>query len=759
MQLRFSFVLFFIFLSLFFNLKTVHGQQEPWRLEADRLQVDEERNIAEAFGNVHAWRFNDFLFADYARLYMDTNWIYLQGDVRAGFNGDLIQGEEAELDLNNQVGWIRDGEVFMAEDNVYFTGKHLEKTGPHTYTFKQGIMTSCDARPAPWSVKSSRGEVTIDGYARLWHTRFRVRDRSIMYSPFLIAPVKTERQSGFLFPDIAYSSELGMNVNLPYYWVIDDERDMTFYANYYSFRGLMTGVEYRHTPRLHKKGLWRADWLRDRKVHDQGNEPSRFEDDGLFRPNRHRYWLRGKYDGFDPVSGWRYKVDVDYVSDQNYLREFREGQSGYDASRNEFMDKFGRDLEARDSLIRTNILSASRSYERMGLDSRLVYKDNLSYKNDNLPGSEDPTVQRLPEINLDLYRSRLGNTPFELEAANEGVYFWRRFGTTATRLDVHPRVSMPLQGGWGRIIPRFGWRQTGYFVDNFEADPAERDTDNRFQTRGIYDVNIKADSELYRIFELNWNPDREVLTPGDSSWTGIRHTAVPELEYEFIPEKDQDKYPRFDSVDRIRPREDLRYTLRNTFTRRMDTVLESAEKKERVIRTDYRDFLLLNLEQEYDFREARRRAELDVHERRPFSDLLAEVVFNPSRYISLSNKTWYSFYENMITEHEHTLTLIWPDVVRTWFSLDFLEEIDEYKRQVNDRVNIIEFGSEVDFIRNWQFGLLYRRDLEASVDLERRLRATYRHQCYSLDFEIKDTDYDYSYEIRINLLNLGSWGF
>ncbi|MFP4108702.1 MAG: hypothetical protein ACLFT1_06435, partial [Desulfonatronovibrio sp.] len=63
-----------------------------------------------------------------------------------------------------------------------------------------------------------------------------------------------------------------------------------------------------------------------------------------------------------------------------------------------------------------------------------------------------------------------------------------------------------------------------------------------------------------------------------------------------------------------------------------------------------------------------------------------------------------------------------------------------------------------DFIRNWQFKLIYRRDMDTDQDLEKGLGIIYRHQCYSLELNITETDYDHKYEIRINLLNLGSIG-
>lgn len=731
----------------------------PWVLDADRVVSTEDEDIIEAHGNVHLFRLDNYLQADYARLYTETNWLYLKGNISARWDGDFLEGDEAELDLDNNVGWIKNGQVFMSEEHIYFSGQRLEKTGENTYSFTRGTMTSCDGETPPWSIKSSRGKITVDGYASLWNPRFRVRDQSVLYSPYIIVPVKTERQSGFLFPNLSHSSEMGTNINLPYYHVIDDQRDATLYTNYYSKRGLMLGLEYRHTPSLLNKGLWRADWMRDRERHDTvENEPSRFHDDGLFRPNKDRYWLRAKYDGYAPRAGWSYKVDIDYVSDQNYLREFKSGHSGFNTSRNQFLDKFGRDLEDYDSLIRTNIVSAAKYWSNVGLDARLTYSDNLRYRNSNLPSSLNPTIQKLPEINLNLFRTGIGNTPFEIEATNQATYFWREYGTRGTRLDVHPRLSTPLRNSFGTLTPSIGWRQTAYYIDQFENDPAGRNTDDNLQTRGMYDININAFTNIFKVFDLNSMPDMSPENVGKTRWTKVKHSIRPEIDYDFIPEVSQDKYPRFDSVDRISPREELTYSLANVFTNRTDTVIQGAETSDPSIRTRYRDFLRIKFEQAYDFREARRREDIDQYSQRPFSDLLTEITVNPNNYLSLRNKTWYSFYESMVTEHEHTLTMTWPEKVSAWFSLDFLNEIDEFKRRINSKTSILELGTTLDFVKNWQVTFVYRRDLEEKKDIERSLSLTYRHQCYNLQFIFEKTDYDHRYEVRINLLNLGSIG-
>jgi len=748
----------FILSALFSTPAGAQTESEPWRLEADRVKGDKNSQMVEAFGNVHIHRGGDYMRADYARYYPETQWAYLRGNVRAKWNRDFMQGKVAEFDLKNKVGWVKDGRVFLAREHIYFKGKELKKTGAETYEFEEATVTACDGETPAWSLKTSSGSLTIDGYANLWNPRFRVKNAPILYSPFMVIPVKTERQSGFLRPEIGFSDRLGTHINQPYFQVIDEENDITLYENFYSHRGLMQGLEFRSTPDLQDKALFRADWLRDKiTAKTEDKEDSQFDDDGLIRPNENRYWLRGKYDA-TYFRDWRVKLDIDYVSDQNYLREFDSGYSGFQESRRQFMEHFGRDIEDNDDLTRENILSLTRNWAHTGLNARIEYNENLKYRNNNLDEKYNPTVQRFPEINYDLYRIAIPGTPLEIESDNQAVYFWREYGTRGTRLDVHPRLSLPWSTDYFTLTPKAGWRETMYYLDRFENDPERRDTDSKIQTRGIYDFSVDAYSQLFRVYDLFAAPDPGSGETNSSSWTKIKHELQPEVEYSYRPKENQEELPKFDSVDRLAPENELTYTLNNVFIRRRDSLVPSPEGNATRLKKSYLDFLRLKLEQSYDLREATRTEDREEYPRRPFSDVLVDITFKPGEWISLSNKSWYSPYLKKITEHEHMLRVYREGVGSLWFGMDYRAKIDEYKRDWDEEMEIMKLRARVDFIPNWRVSGILRKDIAADQYLERGVTISYLHQCFSLDFIMVRKDYENRYEIRINLLNLGSIG-
>ncbi len=734
----------------------VHAQGIPdadkelaWSLYADSIQTLEKDTIIKAKGHVLLVQGENFLQADEATYNKATQWLSLNGSIKANWDGDLLEGDSAEFDLGNKQGWLTNAHVFLEDNHIFLVGEKIRKTGNSTYTFKQATVTSCDGDRPAWSLTTTSGDVTIDGYARLWNPRFQVKNLPVLYSPWLIVPVKTRRQSGFLLPEFEVSKQLGTHINLPYYQVINDENDLTLYENFMSKRGLMQGVEFRSTPNLDTMALVRMDWLHDRQDYKDGQ----YVEDGWQRPHADRYWLRGKFDGYAFSPSWQVKMDMDLVSDYAYLREFGKGLSGFEQSDKDFTQEFGRGVNEDDDFLRKNVFLIHRDWSNMGIDLRLEYIQNLAYFNDNTKESpsHNPTIQRLPEINFNVYKHALFSTPLEWEMASTYTYFWREYGTKGSRLDVHPALSLPLHTAYGSIIPRVGWRETLYAVDHFENTPQTVHTDNNYPVRGIPDASLELTTHLFRVYEFQTPPIASKDNLGEAAWTKIKHSLYPDIEYSFIPNTlaQQNKNPFFDGEDRIYPESNLTYFLTNVITGKRLTVVQDPQSKDNasITRAEYWELFRLKFKQSYDFREAERTEDTSRYPNRPFSDISAELTISPREYMSLTSTSWYSPYENRITEHEHILHLFRKDVASAYCGLDFVNREQEYIYKTNylgagERSRILTLGGEVCLPKNWWLGIDYKSDLEQGKDLTRKLTLTHKHQCFTFTCFLEKTDTD-----------------
>ena len=70
---------------------------------------------------------------------------------------------------------------------------------------------------------------------------------------------------------------------------------------------------------------------------------------------------------------------------------------------------------------------------------------------------------------LFLYKGRIiPQIPLELEAQFQSGYMYRASGTTGGRTEIYPKLSVPLDFGFGSVIGTVGLRQTYYNTDRKE---------------------------------------------------------------------------------------------------------------------------------------------------------------------------------------------------------------------------------------------------------------------------------------------------
>lgn len=746
------------------NSLTVGGEANPeqWNLAADRIIGQHGSEYLEAVGGATLVRGFNSLRADFIRYYQASRWVVLRGNVRVLWEGDVLEAEEAEFDLVTMQGWLKRGKIFVSKTNSHVETSFARKYGASNYRFQNAKFTACDGDKPAWSFTAEEGDLNLEGRTQLWGSRFNVLDQPVMYMPFLSLPGSGKRQSGLLIPEISRSSQRGYTINQAYYHVINEERDLTFYEYYMSKHGLMQGVEYRHSENSRTKGDWRLDFLHDSKRASQLHQEELYQqNDGLLRPNRNRWWLRSKYDGFVAEPEWTFKLDMDMVSDQNYLREFSSGASGFEASRKGFLGEFGRDIEVADSLTRTSTAFLSRSWDSYGLTAKVAWIQNLAYMNGNNSASKNPTTQSLPEINAFAFKDAIPGTPFDLEAAGRFNYFWRQYGTRGVRTDLHPTISLPLNWGPVTLIPSGGLRNTAYNVGGYTNEPTTTTT-NKTPTRTMYEMGFTGFTEFSRVFKLDGQ--NLAATPeniGKSEWGAIRHSVTPRLEFAYVPApQSQERLPYFDSLDRVTRQNKITYSLTNVLDRKRSSVVAApgpagGNSTIPVAATDYLDFLRLRVEQSFDRDEAARTEELGTYAKRPFSDVMVEAAIRPEKYLTLTSRTYYSPYLNRPTEHEHMLTLAKEKLGELRFGHDYLYPVSEYTRQRSDDVQVLTLGADYQVTEKFKITSDYRYDIAGHSDLEKSAALVWTDQCYEIQLKYSRKPSDQNVELRFNLLDFG----
>ncbi len=735
---------------------TARAQDEsPWHIVADSLAYDKNSGMLVAEGNVvvtHEDKTMNAEFVEYDRI---GESIFARGNVELKSRGDRSTSDRVLLNLKNDRGVLYNTSIFIESNHVYIKGNEIRRTGDNTYTADKVSITTCDGENPDWKFTGDDLSVTVEGYGTIYNAAFWTRKVPVIYTPFLVFPVKIQRQTGLLPPEFGLSDRKGFEYLQPFFWAINESSDATFYNRYIEKRGNMTGLEYRYILSEKSKGILLFDYMKDDKVEDGSVETMEkwgYEDEPI-RDNRNRYWFRMKQDQALP-GGALVKLDADVVSDQDYLREFSDMKNGYDATKQNFFRNFGRDIESEDDAIRTNSMVLTKTWSTYSLNASTIWYDNVVKRVDHL---NDTTVQKLPTIEFNSARRQIFGSKLYYAFDTEYDYFFRKDTTNTLRegqrVDLFPTLILPWRyKNLFSLESTMGFRQTTWYVP---GDSSVSDDLDGTHSRQLYDINIDLSTSLYRIYNLGGeNVDR------------IRHAFTPKLTYSYVPEKDQTEYPFFDSLDRIKRENTLTLNLTNTFTSRSKQAEDEEEEKEKdkdkekigdglllqkPQKFHYNQFCRVEIEQTYDINEANERDSdkfLNKTTREPFLPLYGEIEFTPFKYLSFDADGKWSHYDRCLLEGNAALSMKDErgDILRVEhrYTRDDVKYLRTYLNlQVTDKLSV--YG-------------LNERNLMEKEDLKTSTGFLYTSQCWGVQVDYTHKPGDKRYGLVVQLSGLGEIG-
>ena len=477
------------------------------------MNYDQDTNTYTAIGEVVIKKGDRVLKSDYARLDRNTMIAEARGKVEYTAGGDELRGDQLTIDLKKQTGEVEKGRLFLKKNNYHVTGARIWKTGESTYRILDGTITSCDGDEPPWIITAKDFDVTVEGYGELHQASLRARNIPVLYTPYLIFPVKTKRQSGLLIPEPGYSQRDGLLLNVPFYWAISDNLDATFYQSLLSNRGYMQGAEFRYVSGPNSKGAIMADYLSKDMLSEE-----EFKAKHNIEPYNERYWIRGKANQ-DLPKGYVLKVDLDWVSDRDYLREFRGAGNGLDRNRPYFLSEFGRDFDDETVLDRRNTAIVTRSLGNYNFTGEFQYFQELD--------NTDDALNQLPYLRYDSIKYELGKNFFFQWNSNYN-YYWRKNLDRGQFLELNPTLSYPYKLlNVLNTETSVGVNQSFFQVENKTSNATED-----WGARTVPNLKLDLSTDIQRVFDVSEEKLRK-----------IKHTIRPQLIYDYTPEVTNNNTP------------------------------------------------------------------------------------------------------------------------------------------------------------------------------------------------------------------------
>ncbi len=699
--------------------KTKDIDATDWGLLLEEESSTQEITQEEAVNLKAEFKTKITIKADWAAYDVTLGIIKTRGNVSVVSGDERLFADSGVVNLTRETGTFSDATILRKKYDLHLEGKQIEKTGVKTYHIVDGWVITCKVKEGetpPWAFTSADTTIEEGGYAVLKHAKFKVKGVPIFYSPYFVVPVKTTRQTGFLFPEFSTSDNNGFGLNLPFFYAISDSSDMTFYPQYFTNRGFMPGVEFRYIRSELNKGSFMASYLKD-DLSDP-SEVDYYRDTGFTHTNDDRYWARGKID-HDFGDNWFSRTDLDIVSDRDYLTEFNQGITGFKESNDRYLKTFGRGFENKTDDQRENSLKLLKSW--IGMDLQI----DLLAINDTRKEDTAPTpLWKLPSIDYSGVIP-IRDTNFTFDWDTDYVNYWRDDGIGGHRFDLFPHISTPISlGPYLESRAEAGIRETLYFVETYgDSTWTKSDSPNRF----LYDLYAEVGTTLVRDFHVDM--DEAPI---------FNHELRPYLEYTYVPDEDQEDLPDFDSVDRIDETNAITYGIDNFFN--LFTTNSDGES------SLSREYAYFKIKQSYDFR--------SEYSDEPFSPINIKLSFIPITRFDLSYKTDIDVYGDGFISH--TLETDYVNGRGDNFELEYRfsddldgDDQDEEIEQLNAYVkahllaNVLAIG-EIEY------------SIANSETNEGNLSLVYQALCWSMELESKYTPTDTSFMVIFKLANIGS---
>ena len=694
------------------------GEQEPWHITANRISALSDAQSLVAEGDVVVSRGEQRLRADKIIYDKESEVIRAQGDVELSTAGDILWCDLGTFNLKDKTGTVVNGNLFLSTNQYYLRGEEIRKTGPATYTIKGCRITTCDGENPDWSISGSEVKVTLEGYGTVKHAAFYVKQIPLLYFPYIIFPAKNKRQTGLLPPSIGYSRRDGADVETPLFWAISTQTDATFYERYIEERGLKQGLEFRYITGAESKGAFLFDILSDKR-----EDKDLFNEDALkispfARTNTTRFWARGRADQSLPFE-IGLTMDVDFVSDYDYLREFSEPTLGPEY-RVRLDEEFGRPLDEIHSPARRSAVLVTRHFQDASIQA------TSSFYQDPLDPDEDTTAQPLADLNLTMLPRGVFNLPLFFSLESDYGYIYRESGEKGQRLKIAPTLSYPVRAiPYVGIEPSITYFLTYRWVDDYHErqDKPAKDT---------YQVGVQFYTILERIFDIEYRNVRR-----------LKHKFQPTLSYTFRPYQDHEAdTPWFEPIDTL-----TRY---NVISLSLDNFLNLRREDEKG-QPSYSQGAQLSISQGYDLDEVRKE-KVPGEQRKPFTPLEAKLSLTPVPALDLSARGAWDHYDHHLSSGGVSLDL---SVARgeqrqDRYSIDF-----EYAR---DSVKTLNYNMAVNLVYGISVGATAKKDLEADYNIENSYWMDYQSQCWGVRLLYENLEEDKRTLLMFRLLGIGEVG-
>lgn len=200
-------------------------------------------DIMEAVGNVVMTHKSAAIYGEKATLDKRASTAEFFGNVRYVAPDMTLYG--SELFFNYKTSYLNVKNSRMVTPNYVLWGDELERISPFEYRAKNAEYSTCKDCPESWSVYGRKIRIIPGQYIFITHGLIKIRGVVAFYFPYMVFPIKKNRETGLLFPSFGYKVDEGVRFQQPWFWAISQHNDATITPSIWGKRAYGGEFEFR----------------------------------------------------------------------------------------------------------------------------------------------------------------------------------------------------------------------------------------------------------------------------------------------------------------------------------------------------------------------------------------------------------------------------------------------------------------------------------------------------------------------------------
>lgn len=197
----------------------------------------------EAVGNVVIISQKDTLYGEVASLDQDTMTVKIEGNVRFITKDLTLYGSKLDYNITTGAAHIKNARIVTTDFNLVATD--LIRVNENEYIAKEAEFTTCKDCVESWAIYGNFIKVNVGKYVEVKHGLFKIKGVDVIYVPYIVFPILSDRETGILVPRISSRTGEGLSFEQPFFWAIDDHKDATISPTFWAKRGYGGDLQYR----------------------------------------------------------------------------------------------------------------------------------------------------------------------------------------------------------------------------------------------------------------------------------------------------------------------------------------------------------------------------------------------------------------------------------------------------------------------------------------------------------------------------------